>query len=69
MKVKALVSMCLKNFTSIPKGQVIELDNKVAKRLEKDGLVEIIKEEKKKVKKEKKEEVAVENVEVEKDGE
>ena len=45
MKVKALVSMCMGK-TSIGKGHIINLEDKLAKKLVKDGLVVAMEEEK-----------------------
>lgn len=53
MKVKALVSMCVGR-SSISKGSVADVDIKVAKKLAKDGLVEIIQTQEKKIEKRKK---------------
>ena len=53
MKVKALVSMCVGR-SSISKGSTADVDIKVAKKLEKDGLVEIIQTQEKKIEKRKK---------------
>lgn len=53
MKVKALVSMCIKKI-SISKGSIADIDKKVAKKLAKDGLVEIIQTQEKKIEKRRK---------------
>lgn len=53
MKVKALVSMCVGR-SSISKGSITDVDIKVAKKLAKDGLVEIIQTQEKKIEKRKK---------------
>lgn len=61
MKVKALVSMCIKRI-SISKGSIADIDTKVAKKLAKDGLVEIIQTQEKKIEKRKKKDTPKEKV-------